>query len=117
MCPGPTYRKLKRPSFLALKRDLEFGNHVAGLVLHGDADEWIDANKLHLHVLPVVGHPLPLHQLLDHDGVHCLVLDRVVRRRTCLALLVVRDAFHLQKVNEEKLRLGKGNLDKMPEAP
>ena len=70
---------------------------MAGLVLHGDADEWVNPDKLHLHVFPVEGHPLPIHQLLHHDGVDRLVLDRVVSWRTCLSLLVVGNALHLRE--------------------
>ena len=70
---------------------------MAGLVLHGDADEWVNPDELHLHVLPIEGHPLPVHQLLDHDGVDRLVFNRVVRRRTSLSLLVVGNALDLSE--------------------
>ena len=70
---------------------------MAGLVFHGDTNEWVNPDKLHLHVLPIKGHPLPLDQLLYHDSVYRVVLDRVVSRRTSLTLLVVGDALHLQK--------------------
>ena len=70
---------------------------MAGLVFHGYTNEWVNPDELHLHVLPIKGHPLPLDQLLYHDSVNCVILDCVVSWRTSLTLLVVRDALHLQK--------------------
>ena len=69
---------------------------MASFVLHGDTDEGIDPDKLHLHILAIVRHPLTLHQLLHHDGVDGIVLDCVVRGGTLLPSLVVGDALNLQ---------------------
>merc|ERR1712226_425938 len=52
--------------------------------------------KLHLHVCGIGRNPHTVHQLLHHDRVHCLVLDRVVRWRVRLAFAVVRDTLHPQ---------------------
>ena len=89
-------------------RHLELGHHVPRLVLHGHPHEGVDPHELHLHVLPVEGHPLALHELLDHDGVDGLVLDGVVSRRPLLALLVVADALNLEDTGLLKAPVGEG---------
>merc|ERR1719342_872036 len=72
-------------------RNFEPCNHVSVLILHGHSNERVNSYELHLHVLAIVWNPLTVHKFLHNDRVDCVVLDRVIRRRFCFALSMMRD--------------------------